>query len=63
MRSAGSPHSSACRAESRAERTTASRITSAASSGSGRPAFSSIRRASSAWSRLPQFTPMRTGLP
>ena len=48
---------------SRADTTRASCITSrgvprAAASG----AFSSIRRVSSAWSRLPQLTPMRTGL-
>jgi hypothetical protein len=41
--------------------TSASRITSAAS-GLRQPAFSSIIRASRSWSRLPQFTPMRTGL-
>ena len=40
----------------------ASRITSWAGCGSGSALFSSIRRASSSWSRLPQFTPMRTGL-
>ena len=34
----------------------------AASLGSGSFAFSSIRRVSRSWSRLPQFTPMRTGL-
>src|SRR5262245_12188173 len=38
-------------------------MTASASSGSGRKAFASISRASSTWSRLPQFTPMRTGLP
>ena len=63
MRSAGRPQSSACCADSSAERITASRITAAASSGAARRALSSISRASSAWSRLPQFTPMRTGLP
>src|SRR5260221_489031 len=61
MRSASRPHSSAWRADSSAERITASRMTSSASSGSGRRAFSSIMRASSAGSRLPQLTPMRTG--
>ena len=35
----------------------------AASSGFADFAFSSIRLASSSWSRLPQLTPMRTGLP
>jgi hypothetical protein len=30
--------------------------------GLARPAFSSMMRASSDWSRLPQLTPMRTGL-
>ena len=40
----------------------ASCITARASLGSGRLAFSSISRVSRSWSRLPQFTPMRTGL-
>ena len=61
MRSRGSPIRSASRALSRAERTSASRITALASSGEALAAFSSISRASSAWSRLPQFTPIRTG--
>ena len=63
MRSAGKPHASAWRADSSAERITASRITASASCGSDRLAFSSIMRASSSGSRLPQLTPMRTGLP
>ncbi len=63
MRSAARPNSSAWRADSSAERMTASRITSSASIGSGRLALSSIMRASSSGSRLPQLTPMRTGLP
>ena len=41
----------------------ASYITAWALQGAARPAFSSMMRASSAWSRLPQLTPMRTGLP
>ena len=40
----------------------ASYITCLASQGSARRLFSSIRLASSSWSRLPQLTPMRTGL-
>ena len=48
---------------SSADCTIASCITSRASLGSGRRAFSSISRVSRSWSRLPQFTPMRTGLP
>ena len=61
MRSRPSPRRSASSALSRAERTSASRITAAESRGVALAAFSSISRASSAWSRLPQFTPMRTG--
>ena len=38
-------------------------MTARASFGEGEAAFSSIRRVSSSWSRLPQLTPMRTGLP
>ena len=34
---------------------------SCADSGAGRELFSSIMRVSRSWSRLPQFTPMRTG--
>jgi hypothetical protein len=63
MRSCGRPSSSARRALSSADTTIASRITSLASSGCGWREFSSIRRVSRSWSRLPQFTPMRTGLP
>ena len=48
---------------SSADCTIASCITSRASFGSGSVAFSSISRVSRSWSRLPQFTPMRTGLP
>ena len=36
---------------------------SCADSGAARELFSSIMRVSRSWSRLPQFTPMRTGLP
>src|SRR5579862_604377 len=63
MRSAGRPSFSACAADSRPETTSASRITSSASRGSGRRPLSSIMRASSSGSRLPQLTPMRTGFP
>src|SRR2546422_960946 len=63
MRSRGSPSSSARRALSSADSTTALRMTCCAVSGSGRDEFSSMRRVSRSWSRLPQFTPMRTGLP
>ena len=38
-------------------------MTARASLGAGEAAFSSISRVSSSWSRLPQLTPMRTGLP
>ena len=61
MRSWGSPSSSARRALLSADTTMASRMTSWASSGSAAREFSSIRRVSRSWSRLPQFTPMRTG--
>ena len=37
-------------------------MTLRASMGDGAAAFSSISRVSSSWSRLPQLTPMRTGL-
>ena len=40
----------------------ASYMTAWADHGLARKAFSSMMRASSDWSRLPQFTPMRTGL-
>ena len=53
----------ACRALSSADATSARRVTTAASCALGCRAFSSIMRASSSGSRLPQFTPMRTGLP
>ena len=46
-----------------ADTMSASRITASAASGSARCAFSSIIRASRSASRLPQLTPMRTGLP
>ena len=39
-----------------------SRITASASHGSARAAFSSISFVASVWSRLPQFTPIRTAL-
>ncbi len=63
MRSAGSPSSTACAADERPEAISASRITASAVHGSARRPFSSIMRASSSGSRLPQLTPMRTGLP
>ena len=50
------------RALSSAEVISAWCMTSRASVGSLRFAFSSMSRASTAWSRLPQLTPMRTGL-
>ncbi|MCY1224854.1 hypothetical protein D9M72_370310 [compost metagenome] len=58
----GRPISSAFFAESIAEVISASIITLCAGQGSARDAFSSMMRASRSWSRLPQFTPMRTGL-
>ena len=61
IRSCASPHSSASAAERIALCTIASIVTSRASSGSERRAFSSISSVRSCWSRLPQFTPMRTG--
>src|SRR5687768_4051742 len=63
MRSRASPRPTAYSALSSAETTSASRITSSASSGFARAWFSSIMRASSSGSSEPQFTPMRTGLP
>ena len=62
MLSPFSPRASARRAESMAEVISASYITCRASQGWGRWAFTSINCASSSWSRLPQFTPMRTAL-
>ena len=62
MRSAGSPSASACRALSIAEldqRLAHHRVGIAAARAF---AFSSISRARSSGSRLPQLTPMRTGL-
>ncbi len=57
------PVSSASCAERSADSTIASIITSRLSRGSGRAALASIISVSSCWSREPQFTPMRTGLP
>ena len=62
MRSCGRPSSSARSALASAETTSASRTTSFASTGSAADEFSSIIRVSRSWSRLPQLTPMRTGL-
>ena len=62
MRSAPRPSSSARSAESSADCTIASCITAARILRPACAAFSSIRRVSSSWSRLPQLTPMRTGL-
>ncbi|MNT56378.1 hypothetical protein D3C72_1936690 [compost metagenome] len=56
------PIDSASLADSMAEVISASYITCLASQGSARWLFVSIKLASSSWSRLPQFTPMRTGL-
>ena len=56
------PSSTARSAEPIADWISASYITLCASHGVERAAFSSIMRASRSWSRLPQFTPMRTGL-
>ena len=56
------PISSARLADSMAEVISASYMTLRASQGWLRRAFSSISEASSSWSRLPQLTPMRTGL-
>ena len=53
---------SAASADSIAEATIASRVTSAADTGAGDDALSSIMRVSSAWSSEPQLTPMLTGL-
>ena len=57
-----SPRLSARLALFNADTTMASRITSMAASGVASFEFSSIMRVSRSWSRLPQFTPMRTGL-
>ena len=62
MRSWPRPVASASSAERRADCSIASIVTSRASSGSGRRAFSSIRVVRRSWSSEPQFTPMRTGL-
>ena len=59
----GSPKSTAFCADSSAESTNASFITASGGSGSGRLRLASIRRLARLWSRLPQFTPMRTALP
>ncbi len=63
IRSAGRPTASAWRALSRAELTRASYMMAWALKGTGRLALASMIRARSSWSRLPQLTPMRTGLP
>jgi hypothetical protein len=60
--SRGRPISSASSAESSADCTIASRVTSWAVSGEPLAWFSSISRVSSSWSSEPQLTPMRTGL-
>ena len=60
--SASRPSSRAHRPSRCADCTSAWYITCLASHGSARLAFSSISAASSSWSRLPQLTPMRTGL-
>ncbi|MNN45734.1 hypothetical protein D3C81_1600810 [compost metagenome] len=57
----GRPISSAFCADSIADVISASTITLCAPQGTAREAFSSMMRASRSWSRLPQFTPMRTG--
>ena len=62
MRACGRPSSSARCALPTADSTTARRITCWALSGSASAEFSSISRVSRSASRLPQFTPMRTGL-
>ena len=62
MRFPGRPISSAFCAFCIADTISASRMTSTASPGSGRRALSSIMRPSRSGSRLPQLTPMRTGL-
>ncbi|KAG0765366.1 hypothetical protein G6F22_018033 [Rhizopus arrhizus] len=62
MRSRGRPSSTACSAESSAERISASRSTRPASQGGSRRLFSSISFAARAWSSEPQLAPMRTGL-
>ena len=62
MASPGRPSDSASCALSMADVTSASRITSCADHGAAAREFSSIRRASKAWSSDPQLTPMRTGL-
>ena len=61
MRSRAIPSRSASAALRSPDSTSASRMTPAASLGSGRAAFSSMSPASRSWSRLPQLTPMRTG--
>ena len=63
MRSWPRPVSSASSAERIADSIIASIITSRASRGAASLAFASIRSVSSCWSREPQLTPMRTGLP
>ena len=63
MRSCPRPVCSASSADWIALSTIAFMVTSRASSGSLLLAFSSIIWVSRFWSRLPQLTPMRTGLP
>ena len=62
MRSRPRPSSTARSAEPIADWISASYITLCASHGCERAPFSSIMRASRSQSRLPQFTPIRTGL-
>ena len=63
MRSCASPVASASSADWMALSTMAFIVTSRASSGAADRALASIIRVKSCWSRLPQLTPMRTGLP
>ena len=63
MRSRPRPSDSARAALCRADSTSAARVTSAALRGSSAAAFSFIIRVARPWSRLPQFTPIRTGRP
>jgi hypothetical protein len=57
------PICSARRADRIAEAMMARYMICCGSNGSASLALSSIIRVSSSWSRLPQLTPMRTGLP
>ncbi len=63
MRSWGRPVCSASSADWMALSTMAFMVTSRASRGSRLFALASIISVRRFWSRLPQFTPMRTGLP